>query len=317
MRLQRKLFDLHGEFECPNCEAYCQLCYVVGKKHFIESGHMDECPKLPLPCPNHCQDALILREGMASHRAACPLERVKCEYFQMGCDVAILRRDMADHNVRTMSKHLDLSKQCINKIASKYAILKSSLKEANAQLVEKEKTLQDTLSVVEYNQWPLKISSEASHCSYGVHVLPLVIRVTQIARKKRRDQDWYSNGFLTDVGGYKLRLVVNVSGPHGTHMAVYTQLMSGPNDDILSWPLKGKFVVKLLNQVRDSEHHTKTWVYNNATPRHVTGQVMHGNKAKLWGARSFISSARLHSYTPTCSYINNDCIYFKVFFEQL
>jgi len=90
MRLQRQFFEVHTEFECPNCEAYCQLCYMVGKKYFIEGQHMDECPKLPLPCPNSCQDKLILREGMAGHRAICPLEHVKCEYFQMGCDVAVL-----------------------------------------------------------------------------------------------------------------------------------------------------------------------------------------------------------------------------------
>ena len=316
MKLQRQFLAIHTEFECPNCEAYCQLCYIVGKKHFIEGQHMDECPKLPLPCPNSCQDKLILREGMAGHRAVCPLEHVKCEYFQMGCDVALLRRDMADHNVRLMPKHLELSKQYIYKMANKYAVMKSCLKQTSSQLAEKDKLLQDTLAVVEYNQWPMKISSEASHSSYGVHALPLVIRVTQVSKKRRRDQEWYSNGFLTGVGGYKFRLAVHVSGPHGTHMAVYTQLMYGPNDDNLAWPLKGKFVVQLLNQISDSEHHTKTWLYNNSTPRHAIDQVHHGSKAKHWGARSFISSGRLYSVTSTCRYIDDDCIYLKVLFQQ-
>jgi len=315
--VQKQFLSLHVEFECPNCEAYCQLCYIVGKKHFIEGEHMDQCPKLPLPCPNNCQDILIVREAMADHRAVCPLERVKCEYHQMGCDVAVLRRDMADHNTRMMAKHLDLSKQCILKIANKYAMVKNSLKQASTKLAEKDRLLNDTLAVMEYNQWPLKISSEASHSSYGVHTLPLVIRVTQIEKKERRAQDWYSNGFLTEVGGYKLRLVVDVSGPRGTHMAVYTQLMTGPNDDSLTWPMRGKFVVKLLNQVSDNEHYSKSWLYNNSTPRHATDQVDNGNRAKFWGARSFVSKGRLHRTSTTCQYLDNNCVYFKVFYESL
>jgi len=317
LRLQRQFLDLHTEFECPNCEAYCQLCYVVDKKHFIEGKHMNECPKLGLPCPNDCRDELILREEMASHRAICPLERVRCEYYQMGCDVAVLRKDMADHMIKLMPKHLDLSKQYINKIASKYTVVKSYLKQTSDRLVEKERLLKDTLAVVEHNQWPMIISSEASRSSYGVHALPLMVRVTQVSKKERKHQEWHSNGFLTDVGGYKLRLLVDVGGPHGTHMAVYTQLMHGPNDNTLVWPLKGKFIIKLLNQISDSDHHTKMWLYNNSTPRHATNRVNHGSRAKHWGARSFISLGRLHSVTSTCQYINDDCIYFKVMFQQL
>ena len=95
--------------------------------------------------------------------------------------------------------------------------------------------------------------------------------------RKRRETCWYSNGFLTEVGGYKLRLVVDVSGPHGTHMAVYTQLMIGPNDDSLTWPMRGKFVVKLFNQLGDNEHQSKSWLYNNSTPHLATDKVDHGS----------------------------------------
>ena len=86
---------------------------------------------VPQTSPNNCQDILIVREAMAGRQAVCPLERVKCEYHQMGCDIAVLRRDMADHTTRMMAKHLDLSKHCILKMANKYAMVKNSLKEAS------------------------------------------------------------------------------------------------------------------------------------------------------------------------------------------
>ena len=38
-----------------------------------------------------------------------------------------------------------------------------------------------------------------------------------------------------------------------THMEVYTEMMPGPKDNILPWPMRGKFTVKLLNQLRDGD----------------------------------------------------------------
>ena len=53
---------------------------------------------MPQATQNNCQDILIVCEAVAGHQAVCPLERVKYEYHQMGCDVAVLRRDRAEHN---------------------------------------------------------------------------------------------------------------------------------------------------------------------------------------------------------------------------
>ena len=40
----------------------------------------------------------------------------------------------------------------------------------------------------------------------------------------------------------------------GTHLSVSLYLMQGPHDDELTWLLKRKFVITLLNQISDSEH---------------------------------------------------------------
>ena len=39
-------------------------------------------------------------------------------------------------------------------------------------------------------------------------------------------------------------------------MSVFLFLEKGQYDDELSWPMSGKFEVKLLNQIGDTEHHT-------------------------------------------------------------
>ena len=38
----------------------------------------------------------------------------------------------------------------------------------------------------------------------------------------------------------------------------FLYLMRGSHDDELTWPLRGKFKTKLLNQISDSEHHSVT-----------------------------------------------------------
>lgn len=317
MMVQRQFYDLHAEFECPNCEAYCQLCYVIGKKTFIEGEHMEQCPKLALPCPNNCSAAYILREAMPAHRNSCPLEKVKCEFFNLGCETEVTRKDMEVHNTTMMPKHLGLTKTLLTKTTGKLISVKAALTDAKLQLAEKDKMLHETLTLAEQNQWPMKIASDATKSLCGIPPLPLVIRVAGVTRKQRQRHNWYSNGFLSNTGGYKLRLKMVPAGNRGTHMGVYTELMPGPKDDILPWPIRGRIVVELLNQLQDSNHYKRIWLYDSTTSPSSACRVRHGDKPYGWGAPSFISLERLHSATATCQYLKDNCIYFKVSYQRL
>ena len=314
MMVQRQFYDLHAEFECPNCEAYCQLCYVIGKKTFIEGEHMEDCPKLALPCPNNCGVTSILREAMEAHRSRCPLEKVKCVFFNIGCQTEVARQDMEMHNTTMMAKHLGLTKTRLNKTTSKLVSVKAELTDIKLQLVEKDKMLHETLTLVEQNQWPMQIASESSKSSYGAPPLPLVIRVTGVTRKQRQQHEWYSNGFLTNSGGYKLRLMV---GNTSTHMGVYTEVMPGPKDNILPWPMRGKFTVELLNQLCDGDHYKRIWVYDSVTLPSAASRVCQGDRRHCWGTSSFISLSRLQSVTTRCQYLKDNCIYFRVSYQRM
>ena len=45
-----------------------------------------------------------------------------------------------------------------------------------------------------------------------------------------------------------------------THLSVYLYLMEGPHDDELTWPLRGKFEIKLLNQISDTLHYQTNYM---------------------------------------------------------
>ena len=76
--IERRYLTSHVETECPRCKVNCQYCHDTGEHHFIEGQHKEECPKLPLPCPNNCEVGSVPREKMKTHRRVCQLEILKC-----------------------------------------------------------------------------------------------------------------------------------------------------------------------------------------------------------------------------------------------
>ncbi len=65
--------------------------------------------------------------------------------------------------------------------------------------------------------------------------------------------DWYSAPFYVPSHGYKLQL--NIDNPDGI-IRVYLYILTGENDDDLSWPVTVRGRLTLLNQLGDHEHHS-------------------------------------------------------------
>ena len=105
--IQRRYLISHVETECPRRKVNCQYCHDTGEHQFIEGQHKEECPKLPLPCPNKCEVRSVLREDMEAHRKECPLEMIQCGYYSVGCKrVKLARKDMENHNKENVEEHL-------------------------------------------------------------------------------------------------------------------------------------------------------------------------------------------------------------------
>ena len=83
--------------------------------------------------------------------------------------------------------------------------------------------------------------------------------------------------------------------------------MKGPNDNYLTWPLKKRIEVKLLNQVRDTQHHSHAFTISAARRNTVED-----DKKQFWYADKFISQASLYQATTDCKFFYNDCVFFEV-----
>ena len=108
--LQRQFMGNHIEMECLRRQIDCQYCQLSGEYHLIEGQHKEECPKLPMCCPNECDAGNIPREDMEDHRQSCPLEVIECEYCTVGCLDIVVRKDQHVHEKEKMKEHLVLTK---------------------------------------------------------------------------------------------------------------------------------------------------------------------------------------------------------------
>ena len=97
----------------------------------------------------------------------------------------------------------------------------------------------------------------------------------------------------------------------GTHLSVFLNLMKGLHDDELTWPLRGMFEVKLLNQISDCEHYSITVTYDNRADN-VAGRVTDDDRGTGTGYLQFFSNGDLHKITPTCQYLKDNCIFLQV-----
>ena len=104
--IQRQYLTSHVETECSRRKVNCQYCHDAGEHQFIEGQHKEECPKLPLPCPNKCEIENVMRKDMEAHRKECPLEMIQCEYYSVGCGVRMAREDKKKHENEEVKEHL-------------------------------------------------------------------------------------------------------------------------------------------------------------------------------------------------------------------
>ncbi|XP_065900851.1 TNF receptor-associated factor 4-like [Dysidea avara] len=300
--LQRQYLTSHVETECPCRKVDCQYCHITGEHQVIEGEHKEQCPKIPLPCPNKCEVGSVPHEDMETHRKECPLEMVQCEYHNVGCEEKMMRKDLVIHNSKKAHDHLAMTKNQLEDLQNRCAKLEAVISSSD---------MDDVISST-LKQWGFQLIFMITSNSLQ---MPVTIKMSEYINLKKAKTTWYSNPFRTCDKGYKMCLYVTPAGSgdgKDTHLSMYLYLMKGPYDDELTWPLRGKFEVKLLNQISDCEHYLVTLVYDDKCKDDIAGRVIDGDRPRGWGHHKFISNEDLHMVTHTCQYLKDDCIFFQV-----
>ena len=148
----------------------------------------------------------------------------------------------------------------LNKTITEFRTRISEIEVATQKRVDKlENKMQSESTILKtfVGRWAFKINSEAMNQS--VRVVPLIVRMSEVI-----DQElWTTDPFLTHTEGYKLTLSltsVKATFLQSSYFSFCINLMDGPHDNKLPWPMNGMLKVTLLNQNRDDEHHPPVMV---------------------------------------------------------
>ena len=279
--IRRITLETHLTENCPKRLVNCCHCKQKRDKYYIiSSSHLDECPDYPLKCSNRGCEEVIPQRLLASHNETCPKAKITCEYNTVGCEVKMNREDKEEHIIEFVKEHLQMTKRHLQ-IAK--------------ETIESLKLTQRT-----------QVSS------------PFVVKLMQYTQKKQNNEEWYSPGFYTSPGGYKMCICVYPNGEgegvaEGTHVTCYICIMSGEYDDMLEWPFQGEVTIELLNQLEDKNHRNGILHYNESTPNTSKQRVIKDTKPKGWGYTQFLSHSELE-YNPFTNrqYLKDDSLYFRI-----
>ena len=145
---------------------------------------------------------------------------------------------------------------------------------------------------------------------------PIILKMPNFIEKWINKESWYSQSFIAFEGGYKMCLRVDARDPGiGNHVAVYLFLMKGPYDDELRelgyWPLRGHFLIELLNQDGDEDHYEEIIEIDKKSSAECRKRLFHSDMAtKGTGNSQFISHETL--YHTNSTYLRNNTLYFRV-----
>uniref|UniRef100_A0A1X7V4I0 RING-type E3 ubiquitin transferase n=1 Tax=Amphimedon queenslandica TaxID=400682 RepID=A0A1X7V4I0_AMPQE len=292
-KIRRSALKTHLTGNCTKRMVNCKYCKQRGRHQLItSSNHLNECPDLPFQCSNEGCNEKISRRSLASHNETCPKAIIPCEYNTVGCNKKMKREEQEIHNEESTEMHLKLTKAQLQAISKELESTKEQLKEST-----------ETIKSLIAQKNPLIASNE-------------VIKLSQYTKKKGKNEEWYSPGFYTSLGGYKMSLSVYPNGAgdgKGTHVSGFMHLMAGEYDDTLEWPFQGEVTIEILNQLEDKNHRKRTFSFNESIRNEYKQRVREGRSANGWGSQKFISHEGLE-YNPVtnCQYLKDDSLYFRV-----
>ena len=268
----KKDLPAHLSDLCEEREYQCQDCGLKDKYRVITGPYEDKCEKKMVSCMNKGCDSIVERRFVQAHvRLLCNNTEVSCEYASIGCGEKRIRLEMKAHE-EDDKHHLPLTLSQITKLTKRMFWLEN-------QLLLSEGGLRLTFIVSEYSY------KKINKCIHS------------------------SEPFFTSITGYKMCLLVYASGNgdgEGSHLSVFLRILRGPHDDQLDWPLKGTFIIDLLNQLDDNNHHRTTVNY--------PGDGEHGRSGgNGWGFHTFIKLSELDfNSSKNTQYLKDDKLYIKV-----
>ena len=192
----------------------------------------------PVSCPNGCETDPLTLDQLEKHLQDCPRQVVDCEFAIAGCTEVVTRSELASHMAENAQQHL------VN--ATLYNLrmtreLKQKMEERDLQIADLQKQLKK-----------LTLHSVNGFVGYDL--------VLNDFESLRTLGTWRSNIFKDQLEGLQFYLEISL-GPKPrkpTHLLVWLVLKAHRYGKDLSLSARCRLVLKMLNQLGDSNHYVVT-----------------------------------------------------------
>ena len=325
----RKHLKQHLECQCPKRQYSCPDCGEKGLYDEITTEHFQQCPNAFVKCPNRGCSYASWRSNFKLHK--CLYELVPCKYYNIGCTERRIRKNIEAHEQDSVH-HLHLTTEMVIQLQQEVAALKEEnemlaidAKDNREAIKSSEETIGILYQQVQLNKEKLQhANSQTEELKQKIVSLQILttnqckvtFRLFPYSTYKETETDFDSGPFYSSTYGYKYSIQVYANGgTRGTHISVYASLLKGDHDDSLTWPFTGTFVIELLNQLEDKNHHKVRIKFPAESPvsKRVTNEE---HEPSGYGRPEFIahSDLSLQLEKPT-QYLKNDMLIFHVSVE--
>ena len=334
--------EKHLSEECPLRTCTCEYCGYSSTYHDVTTIHYSNCPDYPVACPNFCSDEKWKRSSLDRHLLDCPDEVVSCSFNEMGCEERMKRQCLQQHIEANVIQHQLMICDTFKNVKKENEALKEMLINNDEELRKSNAALKSVQRRVYHatNGLVLNVTKKVTADNWKEYFLslstvftgalepicPVIIKwsdydeLKQIAKEGNTlytKESYYSCPFYTHYRGYKMQIRVYPYGNKegSTDMSLYVYLMKGENDDTLKWPFENTVTISLLNQLKDSQHCTRSIKYSDSENYRKFCKKPDSSKSRGdtgWGCPQFISLSEVEGTTVHKQYLMNDALYFKI-----
>ena len=128
---------VHQTDLCPKRQIRCEYCHGY-ESHYedVVNNHWPVCGYHPVQCPKGC-GTCPQRQSLENHVTRdCPKTVIDCEFYHVGCNVRLPRKDMPAHLNENLVTHMSLQAASYNKQLASQSKLLTALQEKVKQTGE-------------------------------------------------------------------------------------------------------------------------------------------------------------------------------------
>ena len=336
----------HEREFCPQRELRCEFC-GRGVRACEMNPHLGECQEFPVDCPNDCEAGggtgtrQETRRDVPLHLEECPLQIVRCPYWDYGCGEEMERRQIDSHDRESIHTHFKLAMKGMEQKLSESIELRDarilheninikslekssldkdseiiSVKKEIKELKQTQIEFEDKINILEKQNTELKATITTLVSVIGESILVsgrLSWSNSGVREKIETKKVSISDPFY--VGLYKCQCRVEWDFKSSGKVGCFINVMKGEFDDKQNWPFIYRYKIVLLNQNRNKEDYI--WCYEitkddlQKLPECFQKPTEVRNRS--FGARSFISNEEI----LTKRYCQEDSISLHVIVEQM